>query len=561
MHPSQPPTQSQWLDKNLLALSRVQPELCDRLHWPVEGDHLVMDEEEHWTLFYRGAEFPAVLSATEIKRACKDIDPTTTATIFLFGVGLGEILEAVLELAPKAQIIAWERDPWMLRQALALRDWCPALKTDRLRFALNADLVPLIQNEVQGPSIFHPLLARIYTNELELLKSGCSEPRALVCCGTLFVDSLTQSLRAQGFSILSFDVERISHEEAEVVFNTWKPDLVASINGIEGLQEFCEERGVHSICWEIDPALNVPRALRIPTPHGHIFTYRQAGIPVFEAAGYASVTYLPLAADPAKRKPQTLSIPQAERYAAPVTFVGASLMENLDRFQRDFLACLQEWQRTPEPQALDAMRRVIEMQRADFSRYNIPMYLDLLCPGFRTHNTSQGKTDPALYLAEISAAEKRLNTMAALAPHAPEVWGDSGWRQIESHGVRYRGAALHETELPLIYSGSTINVDVGRLYQDDIVTMRIFDILACGGFVIAEHSSALAELFEVGVEVASYRTLTELKEKVAYFLARPGEARAIAERGRQAVLTRHTIDQRVQVMLAMVLRASSAQAA
>jgi spore maturation protein CgeB len=197
----------------------------------------------------------------------------------------------------------------------------------------------------------------------------------------------------------------------------------------------------------------------------------------------------------------------------------------------------------------------------DYSHYAVPDCLDGVCPGFRDHEVSNGAIDPARYLGEIAAAEKRLNTMAALAAHAPAVWGDSGWQRLQDHGVRYLGSALHETELPLIYSGSTINVDVGRIYQNDIVTMRIFDILACGGFVLAEHSPALKELFEIGVEVESYSSLTELQEKVAYYLEHPEAARTIAERGRQAVLERHTIDQRIEAMLHVVATNAASLAA
>ena len=64
----------------------------------------------------------------------------------------------------------------------------------------------------------------------------------------------------------------------------------------------------------------------------------------------------------------------------------------------------------------------------------------------------------------------------------------------------------------------------------------------------------------LGVEVESYQDLTELKTKVEYYLARPDEARAIAERGRQAVLERHTIAQRLRTMLASVAPASDAEA-
>ncbi|MCP5023267.1 MAG: glycosyltransferase [bacterium] len=545
------------VSKNLQALASVQASLHERIHWPVEGDHLGQSPAGEWTLTHRGTRVPAMLTDQEIQRACEGVGPESRSTIFLFGVGLGELLKALLERAPQATVIAWERDPWLLRQALTLHDWVHPLIENRLRFALNADLGPLVQSGLGKDVVFHPLLSRMYANEFTLVHDGVKSNRVLVCCGSLFVDPLASALRKEGFSVLSLDSERISEEETNQVIQTWNPALLIGINHKNGLAEFCEERGVHSIFWEIDPALNEPDALRLHTPHSHIFTYRKGSMAAFERAGFPNVSYLPLAADEIKCKPQLLTSDQQIRYGAKVSFVGTSLLQNLEEFQQAFSRQHQAWQGTGADQCGGLMQEVVRRQQADLSHYSIPEHLDALCPGFRLHCKQQAQIDPALYLAEISGSEKRLNYMAALAPHEPVAWGDEGWRKVEPHGVRYMGPALHNTELPLIYCGSTINVDIGRLYQNDIVTMRVFDILACGGFVLAEHSEALSDLFEIGVEVESYRTLGELTSKVEYFLEHPEEARTIAQRGRESVLQRHTIRGRVAHMLDAVSAAST----
>jgi spore maturation protein CgeB len=157
--------------------------------------------------------------------------------------------------------------------------------------------------------------------------------------------------------------------------------------------------------------------------------------------------------------------------------------------------------------------------------------------------------DPSVLLGEIAASEKRLSYAASLGQLGLVVWGDAGWEHVRQFGVDYRGPALHRTELTLIYNASAINVDIGRIFQSDIVTMRTFDILACGGFLLVEHADELADLFDVGTELESYRTFAELKDKITYYLAHEDEARAIAARGQAAVRERHTIAQRLEAML------------
>jgi spore maturation protein CgeB len=68
--------------------------------------------------------------------------------------------------------------------------------------------------------------------------------------------------------------------------------------------------------------------------------------------------------------------------------------------------------------------------------------------------------------------------------------------------------------------------------------------------VLAEHSADLSSLFRVGEEVDSWSTPGELVARVQHWLARPDEAAALAGRGREAVLARHTVQHRVDHMLA-----------
>ena len=79
--------------------------------------------------------------------------------------------------------------------------------------------------------------------------------------------------------------------------------------------------------------------------------------------------------------------------------------------------------------------------------------------------------------------------------------------------------------------------------------MRVFDIMACGGFVLAEYSHDLDDIFEIGKEVEAYHTLDELMDKATYYAEHRDEASEIAEPGRSAVLNNHTMVKRVQHML------------
>ena len=103
-----------------------------------------------------------------------------------------------------------------------------------------------------------------------------------------------------------------------------------------------------------------------------------------------------------------------------------------------------------------------------------------------------------------------------------------------------------------IYSNSKINIDIGRIYQPEIVTLRVFDVLACGGFLLAPFNEELNLLFNIGEHLDVYHSQKDLKQKVAFYLQKPKLRQKIAAQGRQWVIDNHTIAQRVETMFRSV---------
>lgn len=548
-----PSTDPSILDGNLRALLPRQERLVERLHWPVAGDHLRRDEAGGWSYRYREADLdPAVDPETlgaELD-ALRDDRGKDPERVFVFGVGLGEGLVAALERFPDAEVTAWDRDPWVLRQLLSERDLSGPIAAGRLHLELGGDLARHAEVGWPGAILWHPLLSLVYGDERLLLSEGLRGRVAFLAVGELFVDSLADNLREEGFSVYGLDAQRLAVDEVAHAVEALRPEILLCVNHVNGLAEFCEGHGVDYLCWEIDPTTDEPRTLGRPAPHARVFTHRRLHVESFERAGFERVEYLPLAADSRRRRPLELDDEERARYGAPVTFVGNSLMHNVRAYIEGFARRVADFDPSLRESAPAIAAELVAQQREDLDRFILPELVDARLPGLRAQGEERGLPDPALLLGEVSAAEKRLNLVAELAPLGIEVWGDGGWERLEAHGVRYRGPARHEHDLSRIYAASAVNVDVGRLYQDDIVTMRVFDVLACGGFVLAEHSRALEELFEVGVEVESYRGPQELHDKVEHFLKRPGEARATAEKGRRAVLERHDFRGRLRTMLA-----------
>jgi len=545
-------TISKTLSANLQAVIAANRGLAERLCLPVGNDHVQPDPDG--TVRYRRHKtwHPLNLSAEQCDEAIAGVEADDD--VLLFGLGTGDLLQRLLERCSKGTVAAWERDPWLLRQVLEQRDYGKLIRSGRLIFSLGIDILDFVPAlKLGGKLVTHPLLGQVYDNELRLLRDGRGERAALLCEGGLLVDDMAAALRDEGYSVATWDISALAPDELMHTASRLQPQLVASINYSHGLAEACEDAKLPLLVWEIDPATDAIQKTHA-TSTSHIFTYRAAQQKAYRDAGFPRVEYLPLAANCKRRQPVKLQDSELDRYGSRISFVGSSMVSQGEQFRARFVQLYQIWRggdsATAEEEATTLMAGILELQSEDWSDYRIPQLVDEHLSRFAADMASQDPADhPTVLLAEMAAADKRLAVTANLGQVEIAVWGDEGWKCTEEYGVRYMGPAGHRDELNRIYSGSTINLDIGRIYQSDIVTMRVFDALACGGFVLAEHSEPLAEMLDIGSEIESYGSLEELLQKVEHYLEHPEEARAIAQRGMERVRRDHTIVGRLRYML------------
>ena len=77
------------------------------------------------------------------------------------------------------------------------------------------------------------------------------------------------------------------------------------------------------------------------------------------------------------------------------------------------------------------------------------------------------------------------------------------------------------------------------------VNLRIFEALAAGCFLLTDHCDEIANMFRIGEEIETFRSSTELAEKVKYYLANEEKRLTIAKNGHQAFLRNHVWKARI----------------
>ena len=83
---------------------------------------------------------------------------------------------------------------------------------------------------------------------------------------------------------------------------------------------------------------------------------------------------------------------------------------------------------------------------------------------------------------------------------------------------------------------------------------RVFEAIACGGFLLCDRQRDVLALFRDGEHFVSFGDARELAEKARYFLDRPVERESIARQGRREVLQRHTYIHRLRELFSVVNR-------
>lgn len=67
------------------------------------------------------------------------------------------------------------------------------------------------------------------------------------------------------------------------------------------------------------------------------------------------------------------------------------------------------------------------------------------------------------------------------------------------------------------------------------IPQRIFDIMSVGGFVLTNEQEEIEELFTPGVDLVTFQSLDEMKDKIGYYLSHERERIRIAMNGYQKV--------------------------
>ncbi|MDP3142920.1 MAG: glycosyltransferase [Candidatus Omnitrophota bacterium] len=141
-----------------------------------------------------------------------------------------------------------------------------------------------------------------------------------------------------------------------------------------------------------------------------------------------------------------------------------------------------------------------------------------------------------------------------------KIWGPStniygSWLKRNSALKKcYQGRADWSEEMVKIYNASKIILEINSHRGKPIysTTMRCFEVGGCGGFLLADQSPVLPQLYRIGEELVCYREEKELYEFIRHYLDNPSERQTITEKCHQRTYKEHTYVHRMSQMLELM---------
>lgn len=365
----------------------------------------------------------------------------------------------------------------------------------------------------------------------------------------------------QSFGITVHTEEREMHDKqttpkqcAEAV-SGWilkKPlAFVFSINFFPAISYTCERLKVPYVCWTVDSPVPELFSNALQNSYNRIFLFDRAQYEFFSPVNPSCIYYLPLAADVKSLTETVLSMTDEDyaAYGAEVSFVGSLYTEkcrydslSLSDHTRGYVDGLMEAQLQvfgcnfiSESLTESVIR---EIREADPHFYHSDDLRDGADRYLAAHQ----------YIGMKLAALERERTLQRLSEHFPVVlYTRSDTSALPR--VDCRGGVSTLTEMPKVFQASRINLNMTMRPIETGLSQRIWDILACGGFLLTNYQAELPDYFEIGKDLETYESLAELEEKVQYYLSHEEERMKIAISGCEKAAKYHSYEIRLAQMI------------
>ncbi len=374
---------------------------------------------------------------------------------------------------------------------------------------------------------------------------------------------IIQVFRDLGVTVLTEEAEmtdkRVTPRQCAETLTGWLTShafaFVFSINFFPAISYTCSRFRVPYVCWSVDSPVPELFSNALKSEWNRVFLFDRAQYEYFRPVNPERIFYLPLATNAKRWEEIVLHMSEEDfaGYGADVSFVGSLYTEkcrydrlspHLSAYTRGFVDGLIEAQ--------------LKVYGCNFIADSLPQrVIDEIAaadPDFYEGADTYGDTRRYLaahqYIGMKLASVERIRTLHRLAEHFQvALYTRSDPSIPELAGLDVRGSVRTLTEMPKVFHASRINLNMTMRPIETGLSLRVWDVLGCGGFLLTNYQAEIPDYFEIGRDLETYSSPDELEEKVRYYLSHEDERVEIAVNGYEKTAKHHTYELRIAEMI------------
>ena len=336
-----------------------------------------------------------------------------------------------------------------------------------------------------------------------------------------------------------------------------KFDAVFSMNFYPALAEVCNIFRIPYICWIVDCPVMELYSYSLAKPYNKVFIFDRQTYEELYNVNPQGIFYFPLGTNVEKNDEIIKSIDKKdiEKYSHDISFIGSlyrekctynNIADRLPDYVRGYLDGIIEAQYliygyNMVEEALD------DKMVNEFNKYATAYSFPEL--SYHNHKAAIAQLVINSKVTEL----ERYRLLGALSErYDVNVYTLSDTSEIPK--VHNMGYAKSNCEMQKIFNLSKINLNMTSKAIRTGLSLRIWDVLGCGGFLITNYQQELMEYFQIGQDLETYGSKEELLDKVQYYLSHEDERKQIVLNGYEKVSKLHSYVKRIEEMLEIVQR-------
>ncbi|QFJ54005.1 CgeB family protein [Pseudobutyrivibrio xylanivorans] len=352
--------------------------------------------------------------------------------------------------------------------------------------------------------------------------------------------------------LLNYDVDEVFAEKLRGIIRESAYEFFFTVNYFPLISNVCEEMGLLYVCWSCDNPLISLYHKSVFNSVNRIFLFDLTNVEEFKGMGAEHIYHLPLAVDTNRLDYLFTNSNDLDMYKNEISFVGSLYEKNsydkmeftLPDYLRGYFEATMEAQKDLQgvniidrmltPEILVELENYFELEKSEDSLSDLNLIFSVTTLGFK-----------------IAEKQRRSILIELSKHHDVSIYTNSNVADLIR--VNYKGSVDYWGEMPKVFRGSKVNLNITIPNIKSGVPLRIYDILGAGGFCITNFQAELPMFFENEKHMVWYYNQQDLYEKVDYYLHHDTERNRIARCGYEHVRENCSYEMRLKEIINKLL--------